>query len=564
MIFPLAVLAGLVLCVWLARRSDVSKRELEHLDALDRLLATPHAVPIALGAFNALLVWWWMGWYRNPVPMIQDEAAYLLQAELFARGRWTGTALPLPEFFAQMHVLTEPVLASKYPPGLSLLLTPFVAIGFAALGPMVFAAITGALVFVLARRIANGLVALLTWILWSSGSALLRYQGSFLSQTATIALWLATLYLLLEYRTHRRPRALVAIGGCIGMLVITRPVTAVALALPVGVVLMRDFWRTRAWKPLVVSALTGLGFLAILPLQNHMTTGDWKLSPLVAYSTKYTPFDFPGFGYTDTRTLTPLPPDLDSVRTFLTEARRQHTAAALPATLRWRAWHAMLDIFPGWRASLLLFAIVGVIAMPVAGLFALATSATLLLTYAFHAHWAFWTAYYFEGYPAIVFASAAGLWAFAQWMTHRRPLRPRFSAGPINDPRARAALVALCAFTTISAALVLPKYRAAWQRTTTYQRRFATALSLVQRETPRSIVFVDYGRDHDIHASLVRNVPDLATAKTWIAYERGPDDLRLMRLAPDRRAYIFRADEGRLTRLPPLAELEKIVAMRSK
>jgi hypothetical protein len=125
-------------------------------------------------------------------------------------------------------------------------------------------------------------------------------------------------------------------------------------------------------------------------------------------------------------------------------------------------------------------------------------------------------------------------------------------------------MVALCAFLLIPAMVVLPRYRAAWQRTTTYQRRFMTALSLIERESARSIVFIDYGRDHDVHASLVWNVPDLATAKTWIAYERGPDDLRLMRLAPERRAYIFRADEGRLTRLPPLPELEKIVATRAK
>src|SRR3712207_369042 len=144
MVFPLAVLACLVLCAWLAGRIELSARELGRLDAVDRILAA-RATPIALGVVNALLVWWWVGWYRNPAPMIQDEAAYLLQAELFAHGRWIGTAPPLPEFFAQMHVLTEPVLASKYPPGLSLLLTPFIAVGFAALGPMLLAAITGAL-----------------------------------------------------------------------------------------------------------------------------------------------------------------------------------------------------------------------------------------------------------------------------------------------------------------------------------------------------------------------------------------------------------------------------------
>jgi hypothetical protein len=562
-ILPLVVLLGVVLCVLLARRSDTSSREIERLDRLDRFLAS-RATPIALGVINALLVWWWVGWYRNPAPMVQDEAAYLLQAQLFARGRWTGDAPPLPEFFAQMHVLTEPVLTSKYPPGLSLLLTPFVAIGFAALGPMIFAAIAGALMFVLARRVAGGPVALLTWILWSSGSALLRYQGSFLSQTATVALWLGVLYLLLEYHTQRRPWTLVAMAACIGMLAITRPVTAAAIAIPVGIVAIRDVWHARAWRAFACTVLVTTVIVGLLPFQNRMTTGNWRLSPLVAYSTRYAPFDFPGFGYSGRSELAPLPPDLDSLRAFLTEARRQHTLPALPATLRSRAWYATLDMFTGWRAPLLIFALLGILATPAPGWFALATSLGLLLTYAFHAHWPHWTAYYFEGYPAVMFASATGLWSFAEWVIRRRPVWKRLTLGSASDARVRAAVLALCVFLLIPAAIVLPRYRAAWQRTTAYQRRFTTALAVIEGESPRSIVFVDYGRNHDVHSSLVWNVPDLRTAKTWIAHERGPDDLRLMRIAPDRRAYIFRADEGRLTRLPTLAELEKIVAIRPK
>jgi hypothetical protein len=563
-VLPLVVLIGVICCITLAQRNEVSDRELARLNQLEHLLNS-RITPITLGIINALLVWWWVGWYRNPAPMVQDEAAYLLQAALFARGRWTATVPPLPEFFAQMHVLTEPVLASKYPLGFSLLLTPFVAIGFSALGPMLFAGITGALIFVLARRVAGSGVALLTWILWSSGSALLRYQASFLSQAATLWLWLATLYLVLEYRAHRRPWALISMGTCIGILAITRPVTAVALAVPVGIIVVRDVWHARAWQPFTLAALTTAAIVAMLPLQNHMTTGDWRRAPLVAYSEKYTPFDFPGFGYTPTRAVAPLPPDLDSLRSFLTEARRQHTLPALPATLRSRAWHATLDMFTGWRAPLLLFALIGTIAMPAAGLFALTVSLGLLVTYAFHAHWAHWTAYYVEGYPAIMFSSAVGLWACAEWMIGRRPIWTRSPLRSTSgDLRVRAAVLALCAFMLVPAIIVLPRYRAAWQRTTVYQRRFMTALWVIERESPRSIVFIDYGHNHDVHSSLVWNVPDATTAKVWIAHERGSDDLRLLRLAPDRRAYIFHAQAGQLTRLPPLAELEKIVAIRGK
>ena len=563
MALALVVFVGLVLCTVLARRSNASSREIEHLAQLDRFL-TSRTTPILLGGINALLVWWWVGWHRNPAPMVHDEAAYLLQAALFARGRWAGDAVPLPEFFAQLYVLTEPVLASKYPPGLSLLLAPFVAIGASVLGPMVFAAVTGGLLFVLARRVAGGSVALLTWLLWSSSSALLRYEASFLSQTATIAIWLASLYFVLEYHTDQRPRTLVALGACIGLMAITRPVTAVALAIPAGVVVLRIVWRERAFRSLVPAVITATAVVALLPLQNRMTTGEWRLSPLVAYSTRYTPFDFPGFGYDARITPAPLPADLDSARTFLTEARRQHTAAALPMTLGSRAWYAAVDIFGGWRMPLILAAVIGAFTMPAPGVVALVMSFGLLITYAFHAHWPRWTVYYFEGYPALLFASAVGLWAFSEWVIQRRPILSRFRVQGPDDVRVRSAIIALCAFVLIPAAIVLPRYRAAWQRTTIYQRRFVTALRVIERESPRSIVFVDYGRNHDVHSSLVWNVPDLAAAKTWIAHERGPDDLRLMRLAPDRRAYIFRADKGELTRLPPLADLERIVAARSQ
>jgi hypothetical protein len=561
---PIAVLIGVVLCVVFIRLSRISDRQFGHIDVLEQVLAS-RSTPIVLGIINALLVWWWLDWNRNPVPTVQDEAAYLLQAELFARGRWTAAAPSLPEFFTQIHVLTEPVLASKYPPGLSLLLTPFVAMRFAALGPMVFAAVTGALIFVLARRITSGSVALLTWLLWSSSSALLRYQGSFLSQTATIALWLGALYQLLEYRTHYRSRALVALGACVGMLAITRPVSAVALAVPVGIVVIRAVWRRDSWRPLAAAALVCAAIVAILPLQNQMTTGNWRLSPLVAYSREYTPFDFPGFGYASTRQVAPLPPDLDSLRTYLTEARRRHTVRALPTTLRSRVWYATVDMFSGWRTPFVLFAILGVFAMPGAGRFAAGLSLSLLLAYAFHAHWPYWTVYYFEGYPAIVFASAVGLWAFSERVVRsRHPVWKQFPSAPVIDVRVRAAVVTLCVLVLIPAMIILPRYRAAWRRGTIYQRQFATALAVVERESPRSIVFVDYGKNHDVHSSLVWNVPDFASAKTWIAYERGPDDLRLMRLAPDRRAYIFKADQGRLTRLPPLAELEKVVTLQAK
>ena len=54
--------------------------------------------PIAAGVTSAIVIWWAWGWVTPP-PIIADEAAYLLQAKIFAGGHWTAPGRPLPGFF---------------------------------------------------------------------------------------------------------------------------------------------------------------------------------------------------------------------------------------------------------------------------------------------------------------------------------------------------------------------------------------------------------------------------------------------------------------------------------
>jgi hypothetical protein len=565
MLLVLAPLLAVLLCAFLARRSQGTD-----IAAIERLAGGAY-VPLALGAVNALLVWWVFGFERTPVLEIHDEAAYLLQAQLFARGRWTGAAPPLPEFFAQMHVITSPVLASKYPPGTSLFLTPFVLIGFPALGPMLLAAITGALIFVLSSRLSTAgtrpraeslTVALLTWVIWTTAPTALRWQATFLSQTLTVALWLFSLYLVLKYREERRTWALVALAGAVGLCAITRPVTAVALVLPVGVVMMREIYRARALKPLLMAVLTGTCIVAILPLHNRMTTGDWRLTPLVKYSREYLPSDFPGFGLDSTRQVAPLPPDLEQIRREFFDIRRQHTTAALPETLAHRTLRSMTIVVSGWRFGLIVFVLIGAIVMPAAGRFGFGMSLGLLLAYSIHSHRPQWSQYYFEAAPAYAFAVAAGIWGVARWVIGGAAVLQRRVLWSVAEPRAAVATLVTAIALAIPGAVGTPTIVAARHADLLYHRRFAEALAVVSRQSPKAILFVDYGQTHNPYWSLVRNVPDLANAGTWVAYDRGVDDLRLMRLAPDRRGYIYHADKGLLTRLPPLAELERVVAAR--
>src|SRR5688500_5568786 len=90
--------------------------------------------PIVAGLVSVAAIWGLWGSPR-PVPVYHDEDSYLLQADIFARGRWTVPTPPLPEFFEQPHVLSVPAVASKYPPGHALLLAPAALAGWHALTP---------------------------------------------------------------------------------------------------------------------------------------------------------------------------------------------------------------------------------------------------------------------------------------------------------------------------------------------------------------------------------------------------------------------------------------------
>src|SRR4051794_41794552 len=84
--------------------------------------------------------------------IVHDERAYLLQAEIFARGHWTAPPPPVAAFFEQMHVFVEPAVFAKYPPAHAMMLVPGIWLGMPGLMPALMAAVAGAPTFWVARR----------------------------------------------------------------------------------------------------------------------------------------------------------------------------------------------------------------------------------------------------------------------------------------------------------------------------------------------------------------------------------------------------------------------------
>jgi hypothetical protein len=81
----------------------------------------------------------------------------------------------------------------------------------------------------------------------------------------------------------------------------------------------------------------------------------------------------------------------------------------------------------------------------------------------------------------------------------------------------------------------LVRVRAVIDQRTAFHRAAESALATIP--SGKAIVFVRYPPQHNPHLALTRNEPDLATARVWLVYDRGPGNAALRALVPERAAY---------------------------
>ena len=477
------------------------------------------------------------------MPLDHDEVAYLMQAELFAHGRWAAPAPPLPDFFGQAHVLVTPVLASKYPPGHSLLLALGALVGMPALVVFLLNALRVTLLYALVRRVSDGATALLACVLSFLGGTVLRFSASYYSELTSAAMVLLAWYCLLRWRETWRRAWLLGVAAALGWTAITRPWTAVAFAVPIGIVIVRDVVRTRRWRDLAAAFAVGACIVAILPLWAWRTLGDWRRTPAVEYTRDYMPFDFPHFGVVNAAPRLTPPPDVAAINVGLLQAERLHTIANLGHDAVARAKALGESAFPPPTIAFVGFALVGALALPVEGWFAVASLAALFVAYLAHPTWPQWTVYYFEGMSVLSFVAALGMMMVLRLLAGES--RERRTAAP----RAAWAGLACCAL-LLPTMLLYGGNAKRWLRANVAERvRFEQQVAMLP--APKAIVFVRYGPQHSPHRSLVVNRPDWLAARAWIVYDRGAENARLRAMAPDRKAYLYEQAEDRYIELPP-------------
>jgi hypothetical protein len=337
-------------------------------------------IPQVVGAVTAgFMTWLWGG--LDQVAVIHDEAAYLLQAKLYAGFHWTAPGLPLPEFFEQYHVLVTPVMTPKYFPGHAFMLVPGIWLGLPGLMPVLLLGLCGALIFAVARRLTNPWIALLSWLLWMTAPGVMDFMPGYMSETTTGAFWMLGWYALLRWLEDDRQRWLLLVAASIGIGFLTRPLTMLVFALPIGGVVLTRVARRRSWRELAAPFGVGFACLGIWFLWCQRTTGSPLHTPWALYTRDYIPDDAMGFGLTGLQPLRPLNPDMALFNEqFVQAMHKYYTLASVPSQL----WHRVVAIAANmWatRAMFLPLAALALITTCSALWFALGRSALLVRSY---------------------------------------------------------------------------------------------------------------------------------------------------------------------------------------
>lgn len=503
---------------------------------LRTLAARPREAAIIIAIISALATWYvWAA--VDPVPLVEDEYSYVLQSRIFASGHWTAPSPPIPEFFQQAHVLTIPAVASKYPPGHALLMSLGALLGAPALVPLLLSGLTGALLFLLVRRVANDWVALLAWILWLGAPISLRFRAAYYSEVTSSAMWMLAWWALLEWRQNRRTGWLLALAAAIGWGAITRPLSMLAFAVPVGIVVVRDVVRHHAWRDFALATALGTLILGIIPLWSAKTTGDWRVTPQALYTHDYLPYDKPGFGVDSTPPARKLLPVNQVTYVGFYNEHVKHTVANLPKTAYERLRALAREDWRGIRVVLAPFALLGLFSMSAEVGFALACAVALFVGYLSYGHWALWTLYYFEAMPVLAVLTALGIWRVIEWTRARLATRTPSSKH-----------ITRLAFAAATGLLVIAGYDLRYGR---QQRQSAAAYDVGIRELvaklpiPSAVIFVHYAQ-RPPHTNFVANSPALSTEPVWIVNDLGDRDRDLMRFAGARIPLAFYEDGARI------------------
>lgn len=478
------------------------------------------AALIALGA--CLAAAWASRAVFERIPHLEDEFANLWEAEVMAQGEISQPSPAFPRSFMVPFVVDyEGLRFGKYPPGWPAALSLGIRLGAPWLVNALLAGASAWLAYRLGSRFGGQGVGVLAALLTASSPMFLLLSASMMSHALSVFLtltltlgWLDAVAAAPDQR--RLPRALpVAVAGLsLGLLALTRPLTAVAVGLPFGI---HGAWLLLRGGREAKRAALGVGLLA-LAVAGVLLIWQWALTgePLRNPYVLWWPYDRIGFGPGH----------------GVTEAGHTLNQARINTKFSLRV--GQHDLF-GWPYLSWIFAPIGLLVLRrrveawlLAGLLP-----SLILAYAAYwvGAWVYGPRYYIEALGALSVLSAAGVAALAGWLGER------------GTTRLRSLSVSALVLTLVSLNVMYYLPARLQQMTGLYDMTLAVRARLQSVAPDRALVIVHPAKSWTEYGALMTLTPPFADGDLLLAYTRGSDqDLRLAQTYADRPAFDYYPD----------------------
>jgi 4-amino-4-deoxy-L-arabinose transferase-like glycosyltransferase len=463
------------------------------------------------------------------IPHVEDEAAYLFQAQVFAIGRLSVPTPPLPDSYWSPFVLDyQGQRFGKYPPGYPLLLS----LGVHAGAPWIINAMLGSLalwfIAQFGREVYSPTTGLLAAALCLSCPVFLAESSSLLSHPASLLLTILFLWSVARLiRAPARspwPFALVA-GLALGYMVLTRPFDALGVGLPFALYGLARVLRgdRHLLSRGAIAAIIVLLFGLILLAYWYRLTGDFANPYQVIW-----PYDRPGFG-----------PEFGlkghTLTTGLYYARYNLSTVATGLL----GWPGYLNVFFLWlpfvfqpRARWNYLLLGGFVSV-----------ASLHVTYWYYGgHDAGFPRYYYAALPMLLLLSARGIEAlslalkhFASYVAYHVGKQRRITSDLFKLP----VYLTLIAFVLYNGLVSMPPRLSAFQGKSGIT---AAPLRVVQDAgITKAIVFIaGYEHWYDFAVFFAANSPTLDSDVVYAIYQNEQQARGVAGLYPNRRCYIQR------------------------
>ncbi len=274
----LLLLAGLALVGVLQllpeRAVDAARRQLDRIPAAAAWIVVG---AIAVVAFGVTLFLNYS--YGSHMPHVPDSVSYVFQAKILASGHFSAPAPPSSAFnffYPPLIEVHHGRWASVYPFGHPLVLAIGMRLGAVWLVPPTIGAAGVMLIFAVGRRVYNVRAGLLAALLMAGSPFFMMTASNFMSHNTAAFYTLASVLFLVLH--DRRPTLFPFLSGIFfGLLFNTRPLTAGALTLPYGVMLLSFVLprgsRKAALKQIAAFAAGGLLMLLAYYLYAWGVTG---------------------------------------------------------------------------------------------------------------------------------------------------------------------------------------------------------------------------------------------------------------------------------------------------